>query len=304
MNNNCRFGFLTVVFVAALTMSTFIALADESADKTKPVSEAEKFFNAMSPEQRSDPVVLDDFIRRFPNSDQAQIALLFRYILLENKPTIEGYNDFIAKYPKKLQAQVAIQNLFELYRHQDRVAGYFDFIKRYPDSPQATVAMMRIQELMFEYFCMLDEEEEYDAFISAFPDAPQVNAVLKKAYDKALEKENEKLKKFQNSDPKPTREDWMDYVSENIANWEYRVNTFIQRNPDPDAPANNDAQIELYRIKRMADVFLSATIKDSSKEIRVYARYDHSGRISHKLENLQIAQRLIKIQKTPETNHK
>lgn len=298
MFNNYRFGFLTVAFIAALILSTFGAVA--SADDSN--KEAEKFFNAMSPEEFTDPDALDDFIRRFPDSDQARIAFAFRYSLLEKMPTIEGYNDFIAKYPKKLQAQVAIQEVFKLYRYQDRVTGYYDFIRNHPNTQQAVVAMMRIQELMFEYVCKLDKEEEYDAFISAFPDAPQVKEALKRAYDKALDKENKDLKDFQTSD-NPTRDDWIDHVSENIAKWEDEVDKYIQENPNINVPASIDAQIQLYRINRMKDVFSAAAINESSKEIKVYRRYDHNGRVSHKLGELQIVKRLDRIQQIIEANH-
>ena len=295
MFNNCRFGLLTAVFVAALTMSTFgaVALADEpvmsAADSNK---EAEEFFNKMSPEQFSDPVALDDFIRRFPDSDQARIAFAFRYSLLEKMPTIEGYNEFIAKYPDKLQAQVAIQEVFKLYRYQNRVTGYYDFIKRYPNTQQAIVAMMRIQELMFEYVCKLDKVEEYDAYISAFPDAPQVKAVLERAKNKALDNEKHAFAEFLKN-KKPIRDDILDHVSEIITKWEWIVNKYMQENPNTDAPDNIDTQIQLYQINRKAEV-LSV----------VYAKYDHNGRVSNKLGNLQIVQRLDRIQKALETNHK
>lgn len=187
--SNLGFNSILCGIVIAMTFGAFsaVSLADES------VSAAKKFFDAMSPEQFSDPIALDDFIRRFPDSEEARIAFAFRYSLLEHMPTIEGYNEFIAKYPEKLQAQIAIQEVFKLYRYQNRVSGYYDFIKRYPNTQQAIVAMMRIQELMFEYVCKLDKIEEYDAYISAFPDAPQVKAVLERALAKALDKQKEEF---------------------------------------------------------------------------------------------------------------
>lgn len=85
----------------------------------------------------------------------------------------------------------------------------------------------------------------------------------------------------------------MDHVSEIIAEWERIVNKYMQENPNTDAPANIDTQIQLYQINRKAEV-LSI----------VYAKYDHNGRVSNKLGNLQIVQRLDRIQKALETNHK
>ena len=289
MFNNCRFGFLTVAFVAALTMSTFgvVALADDSN------KEAEEFFNKMSPEQFSDPVALDDFIRRFPDSDQARIAFAFRYSLLEKMPTIEGYNEFIAKYPDKLQAQVAIQEVFKLYRYQNRVTGYYDFIKRYPNTQQAVVAMMRIQELMFEYVCKLDKEEEYDGFISAFPDAPQVEDAKTK---KAILLERKEFEKFQNNPPK--NKTLNQFIYEKFTDWEKEVNLFRRRHPNTDISdqTNNDDKIEirnqLIKIERQADVLQT-----------VYGAFDGNGRIQNTINSLEIDKRLDKIQQTLVINH-
>lgn len=294
MFNNCRFGFLTIAFVAALTMSTFGAVA--SAVETN--KEAEEFFNKMSPEQFSDPVALDDFIRRFPDSDQARIAFAFRYSLLEKMPTIEGYNEFIAKYPDKLQAQVAIQEVFKLYRYQNRVTGYYDFIKRYPNTQQAVVAMMRIQELMFEYVCKLDKEEEYDAYISAFPDAPQVKEALGKALAKALENEQKEFEAFRKNDPAPNREELLDYVSEKFAIWEGEVNKFLRKNPSIEVSSDTssadkiEVRNQLFKIDRQADVLQ-----------RIYGRYDRTGRVQNTRNSLEIVKRVDKIQKTLVINH-
>ena len=302
MFNNCRFGLLTVAFVAALTMSTFgaVASADEPvAAANDSNKEAEEFFNKMSPEQFSDPVALDDFIRRFPESDKARIAFAYRYSLLEQMPTIEGYNEFIAKYPDKLQAQVAIQEVFKLYRYQNRVTGYYDFIKRYPNTQQAVVAMMRIQELMFEYVCKLDKEEEYDGFISAFPDAPQIINVLEKAKLKALEKEKTDFEKFQNGEPKPNDNAVLKYIFDRISVWEEKVDDFLSKYPSIDISANTSSEDkikirnQLFKIDREAFVLR-----------RVFGGYDRAGRIQSTRNSLEIIKRLDKINQTLEANHK
>lgn len=292
---NVSLYLLSVFFVAVLCCSEFITVS--LADIT--INGAESFFNAMSAEQFADPDALDDFIRRFPDSEQARMAFAYRYSLLEKNPTIEGYNEFIAKYPDKLQAQIAIQEVFKLYRRQDRVTGYYDFIQRYSDTQQAVVAMMRIQELMFEYVCKLDKEEEYDAFISAFPDAPQVKNALEKAKQKALEKEKTGFEKFQNGEPKPDENAVLKYIFDRISAWEEKVDDFLSDYPSIDISDNttSDERIEiwnqLYKIDREAFVLR-----------RVYGGYDRAGRIQSTRNSLEIIKRLDKINQTLETNHK
>lgn len=293
--SNLGFNSILCGIVIVLTFGAFnaVSLADE------PVSAAKKFFDAMSPEQFSDPVALDDYIRRFPDSEEARIAFAYRYSLLEQMPTIEGYNEFIAKYPEKLQAQIAIQKVFELYRYQNRVTGYYDFIKRYPNTQQAIVAMMRIQELMFEYVCKLDKEEEYDAYISAFPDAPQVKAALERALAKAIENERNGFDKYKNEDPKPTDVDIEKTINKKVTDWQREVNIFKKKYPNIDisdkASDNEKHEVrnQLFKIDRRADVLQT-----------LYAEYNATGRIQPTRDNLDIITRLDKINQTLETNQK
>lgn len=288
MFNNYRFGFLTVAFIAALILSTFGAVA--SADDSN--KEAEKFFNAMSPEEFTDPDALDDFIRRFPDSDQARIAFAFRYSLLEKMPTIEGYNEFISKYPDKLQAQVAIQEVFKLYRYQNRVTGYYDFIKRYPDTQQAVVAMMRIQELMFEYVCKLDKEEEYDAFISAFPDAPQVEEAKKKALTKATEKEELIYNEFLKNNPNAGFNDKKGFASKWISPWELRMEEYYTiKQENPKKIQETAFQLEWIQLDRRGKVLQ-----------KVYSEVNE-GRVAKCRRDYFLADTLLEIKKTLETNH-
>ena len=275
--------------VVAMAVSFFapVCLADE------PNSEAQKFMDAMSPEQFADPVALDDFIRRFPDSVEARMVFAYRYSLLKRMPTIDDYNEFIAKYPERIQSQIAVHEVFKLYRLEDRVALYCDFINRYPNSPEAIVAMLRIEELLFEFVCILDTEENYDAFITSFPYAPQVKAALEKALQKAIEKEKMEFDKFLNADPKPSRDDLMDYVSGKLSSWEKRVNNYQKDNPNVAVPKNFEMQFELYMIDRQANVLSE-----------VYGKYDHNGRVANKLGNLEITKRLDAIKQTLQSNHK
>ena len=207
----CIFTILCVVFTA-------VANADDKANSANVenavvvpqkdnLTPAQKFFKDMSPEEFRDPVAMDDFISRFPDSPEANAVFAIRYSLLERFPTIEGYNDFIKKYPGRLQTQIAIQKVFDLYCNQNCAAGYYEFIKLHPDTEQALVAMLYIQEIMFQYACQQDKVEEYDAFIEAFPNAIQVNEARERAIVKAKKLETAELEKLFNKDNKDLERD-------------------------------------------------------------------------------------------------
>lgn len=211
--NRKNIGFLLSV-AALLTAVSFTTAvnADSKTSKTRDnktvvvsapstnLTPAQKFFENMSPEEFRDPVAMDDFITRFPDSPEANAVFAIRFSLLERFPTIEGYNDFIKKYPGRLQTQIAIQKVFDLYCNQNCAAGYYEFIKLYPDTEQSLVAMLYIQEIMFQYACQQDKVEEYDAFIEAFPNAIQVNEARERAILKAKKLETAELEKLFNED--------------------------------------------------------------------------------------------------------
>lgn len=287
---------LTVVASLCITVNAEEKTNKSSAQNAVAVPQganltpAQKFFENMSPEEFRDPVAMDDFISRFPDSPEARAVFAIRFSLLEKFPTIEGYNDFIQKYPDKLQTQIAIQEVFKLYHNQNRVSGYYDFIQRYPNTEQSLVAMLYIQEIMYQYACQLDTEEEYDAFIEAFPDAPQVEAARDKAKDRAIEKEQIKreglVKNNANLDIQ---------VRMMVNGWNTEINKFEGLYPDPESKKmTQDDRLALYKIYRTAQV-----LQDVYKDIAA------TEPIQGSLQRFSISQRLNKIEEViKESNDK
>ena len=277
--------------VTALILSAFSSLGMAE----KPGIDAKTFMAGMAPEEFADPIALDDFIRRYPDSNEARVAFAIRYRLLEVMPSIEGYNHFIETYPEKLQSQIAIQEVFKLYRAVDRVSGYYDFISRYPNTPQAMVAIMRIQELMFEFACVRDTEECYDAFIAAFPDAPQVEAAKKRAEQKAFEKvksEYDELKKKYNVDDNEAPQN--NIIKNNL---ESKINAWARfvKNLQLPTDVNSTDTVDfskIYKLKRDADILYE-----------VYSSFNLE-RLDNNLSALSIDIRLNKIHETIKENHK
>jgi hypothetical protein len=147
----------------------------------------------------TDARILDSFIARFPETAWARVAFAFRYSLVAQNPSIEDYNAFLAKYPNRLQSQFAIHEVFKLYREQDRVSTYLEFINKYPHAAEHTlVAKMRLQTLMTNFICLIDDLEDYESFVAAFPDAPQIPFIAKLAYKKVWENEKKILDLFNN----------------------------------------------------------------------------------------------------------
>lgn len=135
---------------------------------------------------RADPLLLDDFVRRFPESDEAVEAFSLRFQGVRAARSIAGYHRFIATYPRRAAVPVAIGELFALYRKQDRFSGYVDFVRRYPNTPEAVVARMHAEELAFELVTLLGTVEAYDGFLLAFPAAPQAQAAAELARKELL----------------------------------------------------------------------------------------------------------------------
>jgi uncharacterized Zn finger protein len=139
---------------------------------------------------KADPLFLDHFIARYPQSDEAEVAFTLRFNGVQTSRSIPEYQAFITKYTGTLAAEQALYELFELYQQQNTLAGYFDFIKRYSNTPQAVVARLHLETLAFELASRLDTVADYDSFIALFPNAAQVSAVEQLAQKKlaALEK--------------------------------------------------------------------------------------------------------------------
>lgn len=324
--SNVYKGTVSVLAILTISCVAFIAIAnaDDKANSTNAenavavpqtanLTPAQKFFANMSPEEFRNPIALDDFISRFPNSPEARVVFAIRFSLVEKFPTIEGYNDFIKKYPDKLQTQVAIQEVFKLYCEQNRVAGYYDFIQRYPNTEQSLVAMMYIQEIMFQYACQLDTEEEYDAFIEAFPDAPQVKAAQEKAKGKAIEKEKrirEDLenkvrkdleKKYEGKDKKDIENEIKEAIKKEL---EDKLNPAItlwqgeqpdKINTDTNSQEDNislDEWLRAYKWHRQAKVYQN-----------VYPGIGNIGEIQRTLNEYKVIVKLNKIETTLNDNH-
>ena len=276
--------------VAATAVSFFapVCFADDDSD-------AKREFENMTAVQISDPGVLDQFIKKYPNTEQARLAFVYRYTLLASSPSIDGYNEFIEKYSDKDIAPIAIHEVYQLYRDQNRAAGYFDFVARYPGSQQAMVATMKLQELFFEYVCLLDTEQDYDDFIRLFPNAPQVNAAKFKAMQKAIETERKEFEAFKKTNP--SRDEVFDHVSVKIAAFTSKITRFIDKYKNIDTSVNFDKKFEIFAEH-------TKIIRQSEALKKAYAAYDHSGRVEHAVMSLSVIQRLDMILNVIEINHK
>ena len=289
--NRKSFGVLLSVGTFLLTVVSLITVNAEENSKSSAqnavvvpqganLTPAQKFFEKMSPEEFRNPIAMDDFISRFPDSPEARAVFAIRFSLLEQFPSIEGFNDFIQKYPDKLQTQIAIQEVFKLYCNQNRVSGYYDFIQRYPNTEQALVAKLYIQEIMFQYACQLDTVDEYDAFIEAFPDAPQVETARKKSIKKATEVEQEELRSLN--------------IVENIGEIEKRVakktQSWIKKFDDYsriESTANNNTQAKellLYQLDRSYQV-LRDIYSDYASNFNSNSIKDDLDRISTRIKD-------------------
>lgn len=142
---------------------------------------------------KADPLFLDHFMARYPQSDEAEVAFTLRFNGVQTSRSIPQYQAFIQKYAGTLAAEQALYELFELYRQQHTLAGYFDFIKRYSNTPQAVVAQLHIDTLAFELVTELDTIADYDSFIAMFPNAAQVSAVEQIAQQKQAKLEKADL---------------------------------------------------------------------------------------------------------------
>ena len=297
---------LTVVASLCITVNAEEKTNNSSAQNAVVVPQdaetpAYKFFRNMSPEEFRNPVAMDDFISRFPDSPEARAVFAIRFSLLEKFPTIEGYNDFIDKYPDKLQTQIAIQEVFKLYCNQNRVSGYCDFIKRHPNTEQALVATLYIQEIMFQYACQLDTVEEYDAFIEAFPDAPQVKAARIKATQKAIEIEKKNREKFEgNFNEKDEREkELAKSLNSRITLWQTKRPNKLFNNDTKLSKDNNETEIsspeewlKAYKWYREAEVYQ-----------KVYPGIGNIGQIQETLDRYEIKTELGKIEKLIKENN-
>lgn len=278
--------------VIALFMASFapVCLADME-------SEAKREFERLSAVKIADPDALDQFIKKYPNTKQAQMAFVYRYALLAQTPTIEDYNQFIEQYSDKDIAPIAIYEVYNLYKDQNRASGYFDFIKRYPGSQQALVAMERLQQLLFEYVCLLNTEEDYDSFISFFPDSEQVTVAKIKAGKLAGDREEKEFEAFQKRNPKPSREEIEEFVTTRIVDFEREVNLFTTKYPnisnDTISEDRTDMMIRLIKIQRR-----SLALQ------RVYHRFPLTSSVQRTINELKILTRLDAIFNAIERNHK
>ena len=267
-------GIFLIVTASLITVS----VAEESGNDTakngsvanrSAQTTAQQVFEKMSPDELKDPIVLDNFIRQFPDSNEARAAFAIRYLLLKNNPNIDGYNKFIAKYPDKLQTRIALGEVFDLYVKKNTVPGYYDFVSQYPDTIQTWVAIHHIEQIMFEFAKVCNTEEGYDSFIEAFPGAPQVRLADKEAKRIAIQNEQKKFNEFLNNNPNATEKAKEGYALKEIALWEDEINE-IREDKDINPDIINDASyyLRVLRWKRRSVVLRV-----------VYGAFDPTGRI-------------------------
>lgn len=276
------FKSMPILLVGVLSLSllnpAWGQVAVKSVDEIE--KESQQYWDKMS--DHLDPVALDQFISKYPDSQAAAMAFALRYTMLADNPNIEDYNDFLKKYPNRFQSQIALQELFELYRDQNRANGYLDFLQRYPDTQQALVAKLRLQTLMFQLVSLTDKGDEYEAFIDTFPEAPQVPAVSQLAFEKELQEEKTRFNDLKKES---------DSVCERRANslvteWEDWVGKFSKQFPG-DKASEPGALVFMYRIDRRAKVIRS-----------VYGAYHAAARIRQEERHQEIIAKLDGIQTT------
>lgn len=256
--------------------------------------EAEVEWNDMP--DRTNPIALDGFIKKYPATPHAALAFATRYSLISQNPDIRDYNAFIKTYPDRLQAQLAIQEVFELYRQQHRVTGYVDFLNQHPNSQQAMVAKLHLQNLMFEWVALLNEVEVYDDFIKTFPDAPQVATVAGFAEKRELELRKQEYEELEKKSSNRLERD--SYINEKAnllaAEWEtwmtQYVDKYLQKNITTIAP--EDA-LPFFKIARHEKILLT-----------YYGGTNTAGRVRSEKRHQELMKKLNRIQETMIANHK
>ena len=286
------------VILAVIASSVTVYAAEKKGNNVKKAAVAksspvQQIFEKMSPDELTDPLVLDNFIRQYPDSNEARAAFALRYLQLKNNLSIEGLNKFIEQYPDKLQTQIALGELFEIYVNKNTVPGFYDFISQHPDTIQTWVAIHHIEQIMFEFAQHCNTEEGYDSFIEAFPDAPQVHSADKEAKNIAIENERKKYADFLKTNPKETTEH-KEYVSEKIKNWARELkNIWEDRKYNPDIINEATYQLRVLRWERRYDVLME-----------VYGKYDYAaGLIQTTFNAAHISDILNEINITLKKNH-
>jgi hypothetical protein len=176
---------------------------------------------------RSDHRLLDNYIARFPNSEEAMFAFSLRHLLLQAAPTVSQYHRFIFLYRDRAASEQAIYELFDLLREFDDLSSYLDFVKRYPESPLARMAELRIHALTFSLACDSDTVEEYEAFLEAFPRASQVPTVLRLATEKDVAAASAELARMKATPPTEGFEVWEENQAQKlVGEWTRKFKSF------------------------------------------------------------------------------
>jgi outer membrane protein assembly factor BamD (BamD/ComL family) len=185
---------------------------------------------------RSDHRLLDMFISRFPNSEEAMLAFSLRHLLLQAAPTVSQYHRFIFLYRDRAASEQAIYELFDLLREFDDLSSYLDFVKKYPESPLARMAELRIHALAFAVVCDSDIVEDYDGFLEAFPAAAQATTVMYLATQKLTAL----AKKSRESETTLTPEQ---QANEVINEWTVQFHSFVDLFDLPEDPTISEDTI-------------------------------------------------------------
>lgn len=288
----------SVGVILAITASFITAYAAEKngnnnakkAVVANQSSPAQQIFEKMSPDELRDPLVLDNFIRQYPDSNEARVAFALRYLQLKNNPSIDDFNKFIEQYPDKLQTQIALGELFDIYLKKKTVPGLYDFISQHPDTIQTWVAIHHIEQRMFEFAKVCNTEEGYDAFIEAFPDAPQVRLADDNAKNIAIESEQKEYAEFLKTNPQATEEDKNRYVNTKVSLWSSELKKiWDDRKYNPDIINEASYKLRVLRWERRYDVLIKV--------------YGNSELIQNIYNAAHISDMLAEINNTLKKNH-
>lgn len=251
-------------------------------------SAAEKYWNAIP--DHTDIDLLDQCIEKYPNTEIAKLAFLTRFFLLEQNPTIDGYNNFLAKYPQKFQSQVALQDLFNLYKEQNRATAWCDFLQRYPATQQGLAAKLHLQTLMAQFAVLCDTEETYDEFIGTFPDAPQIRTIIALAEKKVKAREETKFKEL---DSDALKEKHINAILYDWEDWHTKLAPIYPPGSKASIIENGEVLLLSTRICRYSNVV-----------IPLYKEYSPAGRKRAEERHQELMKKLDSIQQTLINNHK
>lgn len=126
-----------------------------------------------------------EFLRKYPNSDFADIVYQQTWALVEHSGNAAMLQSFVKAKPRGKHSLTALDKLFALYQQENSILAYQDYLKAFPNSPKAVNALEGIFKLAYERVSQVDDQQQtlsfLDEYIRTFPSSPYVKQANEKA---------------------------------------------------------------------------------------------------------------------------